>query len=476
MKPPASPESQILSDVTWDHLQHRLIQRLREQAGSQNAAHPWLGMSDEKLLLEAGLIRRDPDGKPGFTLAAVLLLGTNEAIRLHAPHHGTQAAFHPGKWRRGEVQELRCNLLESQDCLMAFAAKHLPDQIETTPKGERISLRDAIFSEIFSNSLMFRDYGKEYRARFRIEAERVFLENGMVPGKKPGEKYLPNPVISEVFRQIGWARPAAKTSRVSQWGKAYFGIPPMVVEGSVYRILAPFPKSIVSQPPVNHAWDISEMLATQAPWTHSKAAQAEVGATRGALDSLIQGPLLTDVENMRIPEPIEPLDILGRPLRRSPAPVPDLPAPPAATHPAPPEPRIPVRPEPPARTPASPTWPSQASATPQAPVARASGVPANGPAPVAANGFAPARAKVDSRPSVPGLKNQAVLQAERIEKILEFCKTPRYRSEVQAHVGIVNRDYFRKDILNPLIENGLLAPTLPDKPNSPKQQYATVSR
>lgn len=461
MKPLVSPESRILSDVTWDHLQHRLIQRLREQAGSQNAGHPWLGMSDEKLLLEAGLLCPGADGKPGFTLAAVLLLGTNEAIRFHAPHHGTQAAFHPGKWRRGEVLELRCNLLESQDRLMAFAARHLPDQIETF-KGEPISLRDAIFSEIFSHSLIFRDYGKAYHARFRIEAERVFLENGMVPGKKPGEKYLPNPVIAEVFRQIGWTRPAAKTSPVSQWGKVYFGIPPVVVKGSVYRILAPFPKSIVPQTPVNHAWDISEMLTTQAPWTHSKAAQAEVGATRGALDSLIQGPLLTDVENMRIPEPIEPLDILGRPLRRPTVPVPDLPAAPAATDPAPPAPRVPLRPAPPARAPAPPTRPSQASRT-----SRGASVPAT------ANGFAQARTKGDPGP-VPGLKNQAVLQAERIEKILEFCKTPRYRSEVQAHVGIVNRDYFRKDILNPLIENGLLAPTLPDKPNSPKQQYATV--
>jgi hypothetical protein len=468
MKPLASAESRVLPDLTWDHLQRRLIQRLREQAGSPNPGHPWLGMSDEKLLLETGLARRDAAGNLGFTLAALLLLGTNDAIRAHAPHHGTQAAFHPGNWRRGEVQELRFNLLESRDHLMAFAAKHLPDQVEITPKGERISLREAIFSEIFSNSLVFRDYGKAYRARFRIESERVFLENGMVPGRKPGEKHVPNPVIAEVFRQIGWSPSSARgssVSQVAQWGKTYFGMAPLVVEGSVFRILAPFPKSIAPPPAVDHAWDISEMLATQAPWKNSKAAQAEVGATRGALETLIGGSLLNDVENMRIPEPIEPLDILGRPLRR--------PAAPASV------PGITAAPVSPSIVPAPPA-PARPAPIPPAPVLEAKpAAPAVVPVPVSvANGHANGHAhkQPDARPSIQGLKNQAVIQAERIEKILEFCKTPRYRSEVQAHVGIVNRDYFRKDILNPLIENGLLAPTLPDKPNSPKQQYATVPR
>ena len=35
----------------------------------------------------------------------------------------------------------------------------------------------------------------------------------------------------------------------------------------------------------------------------------------------------------------------------------------------------------------------------------------------------------------------------------------------------MNRDYFRKEILNPLIEQGLLQLTIPDKPKSPKQKY-----
>lgn len=40
-------------------------------------------------------------------------------------------------------------------------------------------------------------------------------------------------------------------------------------------------------------------------------------------------------------------------------------------------------------------------------------------------------------------------------------------------VGLKDREHFRLEILMPLIESGLLALTLPDKPNSPKQKYVT---
>lgn len=66
---------------------------------------------------------------------------------------------------------------------------------------------------------------------------------------------------------------------------------------------------------------------------------------------------------------------------------------------------------------------------------------------------------------------QAAMQDERVRKILEFCRKPRKREEIQALIGIGNRDYFRKEILTPLLEQGLLHPTVPDKLTSPKQRY-----
>jgi ATP-dependent DNA helicase RecG len=73
------------------------------------------------------------------------------------------------------------------------------------------------------------------------------------------------------------------------------------------------------------------------------------------------------------------------------------------------------------------------------------------------------------------LTSQATMQAKETEKytktLLKFCTLPRARGEIQNFLGLKNRDYFRVEILNPLVAEGLLLCTLPDKPTSPKQKY-----
>jgi ATP-dependent DNA helicase RecG len=41
---------------------------------------------------------------------------------------------------------------------------------------------------------------------------------------------------------------------------------------------------------------------------------------------------------------------------------------------------------------------------------------------------------------------------EEIKDLLEFCRTPRTRKEMQEFMGLNNRGHFRKKILNPLIK------------------------
>ncbi|WP_296560165.1 RNA-binding domain-containing protein [uncultured Acetobacterium sp.] len=45
---------------------------------------------------------------------------------------------------------------------------------------------------------------------------------------------------------------------------------------------------------------------------------------------------------------------------------------------------------------------------------------------------------------------------EDIKGLLEFCRTPRTREEMQQFMGLNNRGHFRQKILNPLIKGGLL--------------------
>ena len=62
-------------------------------------------------------------------------------------------------------------------------------------------------------------------------------------------------------------------------------------------------------------------------------------------------------------------------------------------------------------------------------------------------------------------------QDARVDTIVKFCAVPRTREEMQEHLGITNRGYFRTKILKPLLDAGKLNMTIPDKPNSRNQKY-----
>ena len=66
--------------------------------------------------------------------------------------------------------------------------------------------------------------------------------------------------------------------------------------------------------------------------------------------------------------------------------------------------------------------------------------------------------------------------SNRIDEILRFCEVPRTRAEIQEHIGIGSRRYFRTKILAPLLESGRIHRTIPDKPNSKNQKYITVKQ
>ena len=56
------------------------------------------------------------------------------------------------------------------------------------------------------------------------------------------------------------------------------------------------------------------------------------------------------------------------------------------------------------------------------------------------------------------------------KKIINFCQISRSRKEIGEYIEIKDRKYL-KEILDKMIEKGLIQMTLPDKPTSPKQKY-----
>ena len=63
---------------------------------------------------------------------------------------------------------------------------------------------------------------------------------------------------------------------------------------------------------------------------------------------------------------------------------------------------------------------------------------------------------------------QDTMQVRELVKVFTGVHT---RGELQKMLGLSNRDYFRKSYLQPAIEAGLVASTIPDKPTSRNQKY-----
>ncbi len=63
---------------------------------------------------------------------------------------------------------------------------------------------------------------------------------------------------------------------------------------------------------------------------------------------------------------------------------------------------------------------------------------------------------------------------EQINKVIQFCITPKSTAEIMKYLSLSHREHFRSMILAPLIMSGRIALTIPDKPNSSKQKYITV--
>ena len=61
-------------------------------------------------------------------------------------------------------------------------------------------------------------------------------------------------------------------------------------------------------------------------------------------------------------------------------------------------------------------------------------------------------------------------------KILKNCKNESSAIELMEIIKRTNKSKFKNTIINPLVENGFLELTKPDKPKSPTQKYRLTSK
>lgn len=56
-------------------------------------------------------------------------------------------------------------------------------------------------------------------------------------------------------------------------------------------------------------------------------------------------------------------------------------------------------------------------------------------------------------------------------KVIEFCSEAKSTSEIMDFLGLKSRPSFKKRILDPMLQSGLIVMTMPDKPTSRNQRY-----
>ena len=240
-------ENKVYPFVTINDLRKDLIDRARKLAGNQKPNHPWAEMNDFELLKSAQLYLKDyQSGKEGFTLAAVLLFGKDEVILSVLSYLRIDAILRKENLDRyDDRDDIRTNLIESYDRLMAFVGKHLPDKFYLE-KDQRISIRDHIFREVAGNILIHREYSNPFPTKFIIERNRVYTENSNKPhghGLINPSNFTPfpkNPVIAKVFREIGRAdEMGSGVRKLYKYCKIYSGLNPQLIEEDIFKIIIP---------------------------------------------------------------------------------------------------------------------------------------------------------------------------------------------------------------------------------------------
>jgi len=83
-------------------------------------------------------------------------------------------------------------------------------------------------------------------------------------------------------------------------------------------------------------------------------------------------------------------------------------------------------------------------------------------------------AQVGTKPAPNRDQVAAQVTAQVTAQVLNFCQEPRKSSEIMKLIGLKHWKTFQANYLKPLLQQELLAMTIPEKPTSSKQRYITT--
>lgn len=283
-------EDRVFPSIAIDDLDPNAFEYLRKMVALKDNKHEWLGMSNEEILRSGRMILNDPDtGKPGISLAGVLLFGTDLAIGMALPMYKIDLLC---RIRDTELYDdrltLHCNLFRAYDQIMDFLKKHL-SEVPYIEDMQRFSLRDKILREVALNLLIHREYSNSYPTTLTIWSDRIETENWNLPFQygfitpenlKPHPK---NPVIANVFSQTGLVEELGSgTRKIFKYVPLYAkGKEATIEDADVFRMTIPHPDVFSPQ--------IEEKI-------EGKTVKIEGKTTEKILEAIKQKPNITTPE------------------------------------------------------------------------------------------------------------------------------------------------------------------------------------
>lgn len=214
-----SADSAVVKGYGWDQIDRDTFKRYRERYRQFNQAHPWNDHDDDRFLAAIGGYRKDPEtGAEGFTRAAILMFGKQEAILNLRVRHLIDFRLLPEdedsvRWSDRIVCE--GNLYDAFFRIYPRLAEPLktpfkldgPHRVSETPAHE--ALRECLV-----NMLAHADYAEQ--AALLIKASpREFVFRNPGSSRVPEDDLLTkdrsdprNPVLLRMFRYVALAEEA----------------------------------------------------------------------------------------------------------------------------------------------------------------------------------------------------------------------------------------------------------------------------
>jgi ATP-dependent DNA helicase RecG len=206
----ADASALVVPDATWDDLERLEFARLRRMVQENRGDAALLELADQEIARALGLVR-DENGTLIPTLAGLLLVGSESALRDHAPAH--EVAFQVLRGTDVAVNEFRrWPLLRVHEWLMqAIGVRNEEQELMVgsfrvgVPRYDRRGIREAI-----NNALIHRDYTQLGAVHVQLYDDYVLVTNpgGFVTGVYVGNLLTAaprprNPLLADAFKRVG---------------------------------------------------------------------------------------------------------------------------------------------------------------------------------------------------------------------------------------------------------------------------------